>query len=232
MLPILMALAAGTAGQALEANPANTQQVFLHTPDSIAPAVMPYLACLYAERGLPFLKGSDGGQIAFDKGDSDCSATKSRAEADAIKLIANKPIPGGASPVQYVQAALADMEVYVASLPLRQNGDKTGSAVGLPITLEDEVKPAYEHYQNCLKTQAAYTTVTVDTVVSTFEQAMKVCRSVRDSAVEEAQKALAKKGWDAATCAKAAESTFATIDRSWLAMAQQFRESIAARSRL
>jgi len=37
----------------------------LHTPDVIAPAVLPYLACLYAERGLPLLRANDGSQIAY-----------------------------------------------------------------------------------------------------------------------------------------------------------------------
>jgi len=233
LLPILMALAAWTAGLPGDSNPAPPSQPFLQTPDSIAPAVLPYLACLFGARGLPVLKGNDGSEIAFDKSHGDCSATKRRAEADALKLIANKPVPGGATPTQFIEGAMADMERYVASLPVRENSDKQGQSpiIRLPITIEDELLPAYNHYQGCLNTHATFTGATADTIMSVFEQAMTLCRSTRNSALVEAENALVKKGWDEAMRAKTAEGTFATIDRSWLAKGRQFRELLIARSR-
>jgi hypothetical protein len=53
---------------------------------------------------------------------------------------------------------------------------------------------------------------------------MATCASVRSYAVSEATKALSAKGWDEATRARAAESTFAKVDESWLVMGQQYRE--------
>jgi len=100
MLLILMMLAAPAAAQT--SSPMTLPQSVLHTPDMISTAVLPYLACLYGIHGLPVLKGNDGNKIAFDKNDSNCSATKRRAKTAALKLIADKSVPGGATPTQYV----------------------------------------------------------------------------------------------------------------------------------
>ena len=168
------------------------------------------------------LKGNDGNEIAFDKNDSNCSATKRRAKAEALKLIADKSVPGSATPTQYVDSALADIESYVASQPGPQ---------GQIITIEDELWPAYSHYQACLNANAGLSAATAATIMSVFEQAMAACRSVRGSALVEGENALVKKGWDEAMRAKTAESTFATIDRLWMTRGQQLRESLLKQSR-
>src|SRR5260221_13341852 len=82
LLGFALLAAAGTAAgaqQPLSARPT------LHTPDVIAPAVLPYLACLYAERGLPLLRATDGTRVTYDKNSSDCSAARARAVVDASK---------------------------------------------------------------------------------------------------------------------------------------------------
>jgi hypothetical protein len=75
MLAISMAFATGASAHPVDTSAVTRSQSELHTSDAIAPAVLPYLACLYAVRGLPFLRGSDGKQISYDKSDRDCSAT-------------------------------------------------------------------------------------------------------------------------------------------------------------
>src|SRR5436309_1791055 len=105
---VLAVSATGAAAQPLGARPT------LHTPDVIAPAVLPYLACLYAERGLPLLRATDGTQMTYDKSSSDCSAARARAIADASKLLEGKTVPGGRSPGQFVEETLTDMDAYVA----------------------------------------------------------------------------------------------------------------------
>jgi hypothetical protein len=220
MLPILMMLADPAAAQT--SSPMTLPQPVLHTPDMISPAVLPYLACLYGTHGLPVHKGNDGNEIAFDKNDSNCSATKRRAKTEALKLIADRSVPGSATPTQYVDSALADIESYVASQP---------GAQGQIITIEDELLPAYNHYQACLNANASLTAATADIIMSVFEQAMAACRSVRGSALVEGENALVKKGWDEAMRAKTAESTFGMIDRSWMTRGQQLRESLLKQSR-
>jgi hypothetical protein len=224
ILPLICATAA-LADQPLGPKPT------LHTPDLIAPAVLPYLACLYAERGLPLLRASDGSQIPYDKSTSDCSAARARAQADAAKLLQGKAVPGGIAPAQFIEETLVDMDGYVASLPMspaaRQQARST--VIGIPVTIEDEVQPAYRRYDDCLKTQASGSQVTAGTVVAKFREAMAVCASVRDYAVSEAAKALAAKGWDEATRTRAAESTFAKVDESWLAMGEQYRQALMDR---
>src|SRR3954465_11631075 len=108
----LMFAAPGTGAEPLGPKPT------LHTPDVIAPAVLPYLACLYAERGLPLLRATDGTQVTYDKSGSDCSAAGARAIADASKLLEGKTVPGGRAPGAFVEETLTDMDAYVASLPM------------------------------------------------------------------------------------------------------------------
>jgi hypothetical protein len=227
---LFLVVAGNAAAQSVDSSAVTRSQPQLHTPDEIAPAVLPYLACLYASRGLPLLRGSDGRQIGYDKNDADCSAARKQAQADALKLLDHKSIPGGASAAAFIDDALSQMDSYVASLPVRSAAAPGGQSVlGLPVTIEDEVQPAYNRYVGCLKDQVGDTPVSVDTILTVFQQAMTVCRTVRDSAVIEAEAALVKKGWDATARAAAANNTFAKADESWLAMGRQFRESLIAK---
>ena len=230
LLPLLANVSATDEAQAHSVSQVAQQMRQLHTPDAIAPVVLPYLACLYAARGLPLLRGSDGAQVSYDESGNDCSAARRRARADALKLLEDKPLPDAALPDAFVEQTLLEMEQYVASLPVRDAHGATQAAVtGLPITIEDEVQPAYNRYQDCLRTQLTDASVTPATVVALFEQALTICRSVRELAVHQAEGALTSKGWDITTRAKAAESTFAKADESWLAMGQQLRQALIAR---
>src|SRR4051812_46264856 len=96
LLPLICA-GAGTRAEPLGPMPT------LHTPDVIAPAVLPYLACLYAERGLPLLRATDGAQVTYDKSTKDCSAARVRAIADASKLLQGKAVPDGLSPGLFIE---------------------------------------------------------------------------------------------------------------------------------
>jgi hypothetical protein len=223
-LPLLWA-GAGTGAEPLGPKPT------LHTPDVIAPAVLPYLACLYAERGLPLLRAADGAQIAYDKSSKDCSAARTQAIADASKLLQGKAVPDGLSPGVFIEQTLADMDGYVASLPVSQGAGSQRQAglIGIPVTIEDEVKPAYDRYDKCLKTQVSNSRVTAARVVELFKMAMTTCASIRQLAVSEATKALLAKGWDEPTRSHAAESTFAKVDESWLVMGQQYQQLLIER---
>lgn len=222
---VLTASAVPVAAQPLGAKP------MLHTPDVIAPAVLPYLACLYAERGLPLLDATDGKQVTYDKSGSGCSAARARATADAAKLLQAKPLPAGQNAGAFIEQTLTDMDFYVASLPVTQAGhEQAKSVIGIPVTIEDEVQPAYARYDDCLKTQVSSSPVSADTVVAKFREAMSTCGSVRTYAVAEAAKALTGRGWDEATRTRAAETTFAKVDESWLAMGQQYRDMLLERA--
>lgn len=214
-LAILVFTAAGAAAQPLSPKPT------LHTPDVIAPAVLPYLACLYAERGLPLLRATDGTQVTYDKSASGCSAARGHATTAATKLLQGKPVPGGQSASAFIEQTLDDMDGYVASLP---RAHAQSAVIGIPVTIEDEVQPAYARYDDCLKTQMNNSEVSPDTIIAKFREAMTTCASVRDYAVSEAAKALAGRGWDEATRTRAAETTFDKVDESWLAMGQQYRD--------
>jgi hypothetical protein len=223
-LPLLCA-APGTRAEPLGPKPT------LHTPDVIAPAVLPYLACLYAERGLPLLRAADGAQVAYDKSSKDCSAARAQAVAGASKLLQGKAVPDGLSPGVFIEQTLTDMDGYVASLPISQgtaSQPQTG-LIGIPVTIEDEVKPAYDRYDECLKTQVSNSLVTAARVLDLFKLAMTTCASIRQLAVSEATKALVAKGWDEPARVRAAESTFAKVDESWLVMGHQYQQLLMER---
>jgi len=224
---VLLSACAAAAAAAEPLGPKPT----LHTPDVIAPAVLPYLACLYAERGLPLLRAADGTQVAYDKSGSGCSTARTQAIADASKLLEGKAVPDGLSAGVFIEQTLADMDGYVASLPVSQGqaSQAQSAVIGIPVTIEDEVQPAYARYDDCLKTQVSESRVSVETIIGKFREAMATCASVRQFAVTAATKALIAKGWDEATRARAAESTFAKVDESWLAMGQQYRQLLIER---
>jgi hypothetical protein len=232
VIPTLLLLSVAAGAPPVDPSAVTRARPQLHTPDQIAPAVLPYLACLYAERGLPLLHASDGAQVAYDKSTSDCSAARSQAKADAAKLLQGKPVPDGVSAGEFIDRTLADMDSYVASLPTSNQAHPSTQAavIGIPVTIEDEVQPAYTRYDDCLKTQVSNTPVTADAVIKLFRQAMTICGGVRDYAVSEAAKALIAKGWDQATRERAAQSTFAKVDESWLAMGHQYQEMLLQRA--
>lgn len=219
---LMLACATTAMGQPLGPKPT------LHTPDVIAPAVLPYLACLYAERGLPLLHATDGTRVPYERGGSGCSAARARAIADAAKLLEKNPPPAGTSAAAFIEGTLTDMDRYVASLPVSDGADarSQSAVIGIPVTIEDEVQPAYTRYDDCLKTQVSNSRVSADTILAKFREAMTTCASVRAYAVSEATKALSAKGWDEPTRARAAESTFAKVDESWLVMGQQYRQML------
>lgn len=223
----LLLLAVAQA-RGLDASPVMEARQQLHTPDDIAPAVLPYLACLYAERGLPLLHASDGTRVDYDRGTGDCSAARAHAKDDAARLLHRKRAPDGLNVGEYVDRTLSDMDDYVASIPTsKQRGSAAPSAVvGIPVTIEDEVQPAYARYDECLKTQVSNSPVTAQTVMDKFNTAMKFCDGVREFAVNQAKNALIAKGWNETTRTRAAETTFAKVDESWLAMGKQFQEAL------
>jgi len=231
LFPVLLGIAAAPPPQPIDSSPVTRPQSVLDIPDPIAPAVLPYLACLYDVRGLPFVLGKDRTQISFHKSNGNCTEERQRAQANAIALLQKNQASGHVEPRAYVENALSKVDEFVASLPVGQHAETSGHEppVGVPFTLEDEVKPAYNHYEDCLKTQVSYTSLTIATIMSVFKQAMAVCWSVRASAVADAENALSQKGWDEATRARAAENTFATADQAWLEMGRQFHDSLVAR---
>src|SRR5205807_2586375 len=70
---IALAVNSAAAAQTVEPAPIVHAWPQLHTPDQITPAVLPYLACLYARRGLPPLHAADGAPVAYDHSSPDCS---------------------------------------------------------------------------------------------------------------------------------------------------------------
>jgi hypothetical protein len=230
MLLALAALLATSGGQFQVGNPAPLTTRSLHTPDEIAPAVLPYLACLYEARGLPLLRGTDGQPITTSEPGpgGDCSSVRIHAQEEALKLLAGKRVPDKTSPEAFVEGALEEMDEYVATLrtPTAQTDSDHLPHVGTQVMIEDEVLPAYMKYISCLRDKVKEVPLTPENVLGKFTDALDACREIRTASVNEAKEALVKKGWDEQTRQRAAENTFAKADESWTTMGGRLRDTL------
>ena len=233
LFPMLLAATAGAAAaQTGGSDTLSGTTNSLHTPDEIAPAVLPYLGCLYATRGLPLLRGSDGQQIGGGVRGGDCGAARRKAEADALQLMDGKPVPNGGTAKSYIEAALAAMDNYVASVPTANSKGRAGDlplVSGSPVTIEDEVKPAYNKYNECLGAAAGATPITPANVSQKFKAALASCAAVRADAINDAEQALAGKGWNLAKRRAVAENSFAQADQSWMTMGRRLHDALIKR---
>lgn len=235
LILVAAAMASGAGAQPVGSAIGATTNASLHTPDLIAPAVLTYLACLYAARGLPLLRGSDGRQIGVrgERG-NDCTEIRRKAQADAIELIGGKTLPDGVAPDLFVEEALTAMDRHVASLPAPSDRGTAGAlpmVTGTPVTIEDEVKPAYARYNECLgaKASASASAITAANVLRKFSDALNACTGARAAAVEEAQRALVAKGWSAAARKTAADNSFNQADQSWTTMGRRLHDALVQR---
>jgi hypothetical protein len=234
MLILLAALFASSGQQTEVGSRAPLRTQSLHTPDQISPAVLPYLACLYAARGLPLLRGIDGRPISTGEpgAGGDCSTVRERAREQALKLIDGKQLPDNVSPEIFVENTLSEMDSYVASVPPPISQQSTGHLPLVEATqfmMEDEVLPAYTKYSTCLRDKVKESPITAANVVAKFSGALATCRGVRASALKEASEALLKKGWDETACQRAADSTFARADESWTTMGRRIHDALLQR---
>src|SRR3954471_8073183 len=119
MLPVFLLNGATAFSLAQAAPPAqpivdSSADLHFHAPDQIVPAVLPYLACLYASRGLPLLNGTDRQSIASKVGvGGDCSGVRRQAEKEAIALLRDKADSSGAASATIVADTLSSMDTYV-----------------------------------------------------------------------------------------------------------------------
>src|SRR3954447_8989915 len=156
MILLNLAVALGQAQAAPEPMPiADTSaDLHFHAPDQIVPAVLPYLACLYASRGLPLLNGTDRQSIASKVGvRGDCSGARPQAEKEAIALLRDKADSSGGASATIVADTLSSMDTYVGALAAQRSAANWGAlpaVSGSMVMIEDEVLPAYKRYNDCL----------------------------------------------------------------------------------
>lgn len=230
MLPLLAEVVGSPPARVVDTTPVIEAPLYVNTPDVVLPAMLPYVSCLVTMRGLPLVV--HGQRVDGKTTSGDCSAKRARARAEALNLLSGKPAPGGVSKSAFVDSVLANIDASASRLPttIGDKSHRTTSVVGISFFIQDEVRPAYERYEDCLKTQVGSTEVSSVTVQTVFRRILDICWSVREASVQEATNALKKKkGWDATTSAREAESTFANADRSWLETGRQFQDSLAAR---
>lgn len=207
--------------------------VQIHAPDEIVPAVLPYLSCLYASHGLALLNGTDREAINSKVGlGSDCSAVRHKAERDAIAVLKAKEGLGSESPEGVVATTLSSMDDYVAALAAQRTAATWGNlpaVSGSMVMMEDEVLPAFQKYNECLRSKAVETPITSANVLDKFQRAIPACGAAKASAVKEATDALAVKGWDADRRQKTAVTTFRKADESWASLGRRLYQALLHR---
>jgi hypothetical protein len=213
--------------------PDTAADLHFHAPDEIVPAVLPYLACLYASRGLPLLNGTDRQAIASKVAlGGDCSAVRRIAEQNAIGSLTNTPAANGRSPMAVVAETLSSIDAYVAALAAQRSAANWGdlpAVSGSMVMIEDEVLPAYKKYNDCLRSKTLDSPVTSANVLGKFREALPACTGARAAAVEDATKALAVKGWDLARRQKTAATTFRKADESWTSLGLRLHQALLRR---
>jgi hypothetical protein len=238
MIPIILSIAAGAASLAQVTPdaapiPDLSADLHFHTPDEIVPAVLPYLACLYASRGLPLLNGTDRQSIASRVGlGGDCTAVRHQADRDAVALLHGRPSAVGNSPQAVVDDTLTSMDNYVGALAAQRSASGWGdlpAVSGSMVMIEDEVLPAYKKYNDCLRARTLDTSVTSANVLGKFRRALPACAEARAASVEEATEALVVKGWDLARRKRTAATTFKKADESWASLGQRLYQALQRR---
>ena len=114
----LVSQAVAPPAQSPEWGPVRRDTYSLQIPDQIAPAIIPYLACLMAARGqrIPTEKG--GPVLEGITRGSDCGAYRKAASKRAYLLISENSRAGRRERKAYVESSLEDVERWVGSLPV------------------------------------------------------------------------------------------------------------------
>ena len=90
----------------------------LNIPDEIAPAVMPYMACLTAAKGSPLRNGPSGPEFMPGrfKAGQDCSNVRAEAAQDSERLL--KGSTTKRERAKLIETTLSSIDGFVGSLPM------------------------------------------------------------------------------------------------------------------
>jgi hypothetical protein len=102
----------------------------LDIPDEIAPAIVPYMQCLYSSRGIQMRRGAEVLAPAVPEG-TDCSSRRQEAARNADRTLRNQGRGTRAERATYVEAVLASVDRFVSSMP--ELGTLLSDPAGKPI---------------------------------------------------------------------------------------------------
>jgi hypothetical protein len=228
MIGYALVLALGViAAQANDAGPAampaapNLQRTVplgsLDIPDEIATAVVPYLQCLLANRGVE-MPASDGRRrppVAAEG--SDCTSHRQEASERAERMLRNQGRGTAAERTTYVGAVLARVDRFVGNLPTAlsggpakpvdtQVGSDRASSVPLAnasarlipfggVEVPNPVAPALARYNECytaeMTRRGGLPIIRPSTYRAAVEASIGACATRRAEAIIEADSALA-----------------------------------------
>lgn len=234
--------------------PANT----LIIPHEIAPAIRPYLDCLYASRGIAVRRQAGEPATVVVPLGADCTAHRVRAAHHADRLLRNRGHGTTGERRAYVEAVLAnvDRSARGASAPaVRPRGeavlDKPTAAEGetagfapsppgrpLPVSgaeVPDPIAPALLRYTACLNGRLNASAPITDraNAAATVDAAIRACADIRATSIIEANDALRPTSGDRdpARRAQLVTRVFDDVDRQQHELLRALLDTVAREPR-
>lgn len=204
-------------------------------PNDIAPAVQPYLACLYGARGIQ-VRGMDGSaQPATIPVGTDCAPHRARASAHADRLLRNRGRGTTGERRAYIESVLAALD---RSVPRGGGGappDRLVEAADLgkpedplrAIDIPYQIMPAYLSYTRCvgerLRASQGFASAEPNSLRAAHDEAVAGCRDERATQLGRALDLLTDYrayGGDRERARAAARTAFDRFDRDYLIESQ------------
>ena len=172
-------------------------------PDEIAPAVVPYMSCLYASRGIAISSNGVRERPVVAEG-ADCALHRERAARRAEGMLRDQ---GSGSRVErraYVEAVLGRIEAFVVEAERGRaphsedpaEADEPAAANGSPEAIEIpyQALPAFHAYSECVNRRYLALSgdrgAAADETRQAYEQAISACRPDREAQLRRALDAL------------------------------------------
>ena len=131
----------------------------LNIPDEVAPAVLPYLECLYGSRGIEFRSRDGTPQPSAAPRGADCTALRREAADRADRLLRNRSLGTASRRAEYVEIVLARVDDFVAGAATPPRDVSPAAPIGIVrrpnvaiLDIPDELAPAIVPYSRCLHT--------------------------------------------------------------------------------
>ena len=137
----------------------------LNIPDEVAPAVLPYLECLYGSRGIQFRSRDGTPQSSATPRGADCTAQRREAADHADRLLRNRSLGNASRRTEYVEIVLTRVDDFVSDAATPPRGVSPAAPIGIirrlnvaRLDIPDELAPAIVPYMRCLDTSRGIVT--------------------------------------------------------------------------
>jgi hypothetical protein len=203
---LFLAIAQAASPSDIETPPTTLRRVPIGTlviPDEIAPAVVPYMSCLYASRGIAISSNGVRERPVVAEG-ADCVPHRERAARRAERMLRDQGSGSRDERRAYVEAVLGRLEAFVVEAERGRaphseapaEADEPAAANGSPEAIEIpyQALPAFRAYSECVNRRyralSGERGAAADETRQAYEQAISACRPDREAQLRRALDAL------------------------------------------